>query len=68
MTTVSVPLPADLLKALEQYICQGSGRKKAEVMRRALEKYLEDEAVQAVLLASKEPRLRGDLDELAVRL
>ncbi len=68
MSTISVPLPARLLAALEQLIENGRGRNKADVMRRALEKYIEDMAVQEVLLASREPRLDGNLDELAARL
>ena len=66
--TISVPLTSDLLHALESFLHRNRGRKKAEVMRQALEKYLEDQAVQDVLRASREPRLKGDLDALAARL
>lgn len=68
MTTVSVPLPEDLLRALELLIKQGVVPNKAEGLRQALKKYLEDLAVEAVLRAHKEPRLEGDIDELAKKL
>ncbi len=68
MTTVSVPLTTDLLRALESYLLFNPGKKKAAVMREALDKYLEDQAVEAVLRAEKGPRLSGDLDELAKKL
>lgn len=67
MTTISVPLTAELLQALESYLRMNRGKNKAAVMREALDKYLEDQAVEAVLRAMKEPTLKGDLDELAKR-
>lgn len=68
MTTISVPLPADLLSALEKFIRHSGGRNKADVMRRALEKYLEDQAVEAVLQAQREPTLHGNLDDLLKKI
>ena len=68
MTTISVPLPADLLKALENLIRQGGAANKADAVRRALQMYLEDQAVQAVLRAGAEPTLEGDLHDLARKL
>lgn len=68
MTTVSVPLPADMLKALEDLIRQGVVSNKAEAMRKALKFYIEDQAVQAVLRAQREPRLRGNLRDLARKI
>lgn len=68
MTTISVPLPADLLKALENFIRDEGGTNKAAVMRKALERYLEEQAVQAVLQAQKEPRLEGNLRDLAKKI
>ena len=65
MTTVSVPLPADLLIALEQYIAQHGPGKKADVMRRALKFYLEQQAVENVLRAAEGPFLSGNLRDLA---
>ncbi|MFH0769828.1 MAG: ribbon-helix-helix domain-containing protein [Candidatus Peregrinibacteria bacterium] len=68
MTTVSVPLPSDLLDALEKLIARGSASNKADVIRRALRCYLEQQAVEDVLRASEEPRLRGKLRNLARKL
>jgi Arc/MetJ-type ribon-helix-helix transcriptional regulator len=68
MTTISVPLPADLLLALEHLVEQGVASNKADAIRKALRKYLEDRAVQDVLDAHNEPTLYGDLDELAKKI
>lgn len=68
MTTISVPLPEDMLHAIEELIARGLAANKADAIRKAIQKYLEDQAVEAILLASKEPRLKGDLDELARKL
>ena len=42
----------------------GVASNKAAVVRRAIEKLAEDEAVNAVLMAEREPTLRGDIREL----
>ena len=68
MTTISVPLPAELEKDLNELVEQGYGSNKADVMRRALKKMSEDAAVQAVLDARKEPSLEGDLRELMKKI
>lgn len=68
MTTVSVPLTDDQHRHLTELIKQGVGANKADVLRKALEKFAEDQAVEAVLRARKEPSLEGDLDELARKL
>jgi Arc/MetJ-type ribon-helix-helix transcriptional regulator len=68
MSTLSVPLSGDMLKQIESLIKQGVASNKADLVRRAIDKYLEDQAVEAVLRASKEPRLSGDLDELAKKI
>lgn len=68
MTTISVPLSAELLKQLEQLVKTGRAPNKAGAMRIALEKYIEDQAVQAVLDAQKEPTLYGNIDELMKKL
>ncbi len=68
MTTISVPLTAELLQALESFLRNNHGRKKAEVLRTALEKYLEAQAVEAVLQANREPTLSGDLDDLLKKM
>ncbi len=64
MSTLSVPLPAELLKALEKLVKNGDAANKADAARKAIKKYIEDKAVEDVILASKEPSLEGELDEL----
>ena len=64
MATISVPLSPRLQECLDGLVAHGTGSSRADVMRRALEKYAEDEAVNAVLRAEREPTLRGDLDDL----
>lgn len=68
MTTLSVPLTEDLLKGVNHLVKQGVASNKAEVVRQALKKYLEEQAVEAVLKATNEPSLKGDLDSLAKKL
>jgi len=68
MSTLSVPLSSRLLRAIENLVKQGIVSSKAEAARKALEKYIEDIAVQEVLEASKEPRLKGNLKELMKKL
>jgi len=68
MSNVSVPLPEDMIRAVNDLIKRGVGFSKAEIIRRALQKYLEDQAVQLVLSANEEPSLDGDLDDLAAKL
>ena len=68
MTTISVPLSADLLKALESLVKRGIAPNKADAIRKALQLYVEQLAVEDVLLASKEPRLSGNLHDLAKKL
>lgn len=68
MSILSVPLPADMLKSIEQLVKQGIVETKAGVARKAIQMYLEDQAVQAVLKASREPSLKGNLDKLAKKI
>ena len=64
MTTISVPLNDDLLKAIQPLIDQGIAANKADAIRKALKKYVEDKEVEEILQASREPSLDGDVDEL----
>ena len=68
MTTISVPLTTDLLRSLDWLVDQGIASNRADAMRRALKAYSEQQAVEKVLQAEKEPSLEGDLDELARKL
>lgn len=68
MTTLSVPLPEETVRAINQLVEQGLASNKAELLRRAIQAYIEQQLVEEVLRASKEPSLKGDLDELARKL
>jgi Arc/MetJ-type ribon-helix-helix transcriptional regulator len=68
MTTISVPIPAHLEESLNNLIKNGRGSNKAELVRRAITKMIEDEAVDVVLRARAEPTLSGDLVELAKKI
>lgn len=68
MTTISVPLTPDLLRHLDWLVQEGIASNRADAMRKALKRYSEEQAVEAILKASKEPRFEGDLDELAKKL
>ena len=65
MTTISVPLTAELLKKIQQLIDLGVADNKSVLVRRALDKYVEDQIIESILKAKNEPSLEGDLDELA---
>lgn len=68
MTTISVPLPHQMAKELNNLVKNGVGSNKADVVRRAIARFLEEEAVLAVLRAEREPSLRGDLRALAKKI
>lgn len=68
MTTISVPIPPHMEAFIDRQIQSGNAANKADVVRKALVMFEEEEAVQAVLRAEKEPDLRGDLKELAKKL
>ncbi|HCC06130.1 TPA: hypothetical protein DEP94_02100 [Candidatus Nomurabacteria bacterium] len=69
MSTISVPLSPRLEEQLNDLVKSGYGSNKADVVRRALTRVSEDQAVEDVLRASKEITLglglSGNLRELA---
>ena len=67
MSTLSVPVSARMLKHIEDLIKDGVASNKADLVRKAMDKYIEDQVVEGILKAMKEPRLSGDIDELAAR-
>ena len=67
MSTLSIPLSDDRLKQIQSLIDQGVADNKASLVRKAIDKFIEDQVIEAILKAQKEPRLSGDLDELAAR-
>ena len=68
MSTLSVPLTPQLEAFINLQVKSGHASNKADVVRRALTKFSEDAAVQAVLDAAAEPILRGDLRTLAKQI
>lgn len=68
MSTLSVPLPAHLEAQMTAFIKSGHETTKAAIARMAIAKFLEDEAVLAVLEAEQEVRegkiIRGDLRDI----
>ncbi|MDO8575124.1 MAG: hypothetical protein Q7R78_00275 [bacterium] len=69
MTTISVPLPPNMVEYIENEVRVGNYANKAQLIRKALDKFREDEAVEAVLRSEQEAKegkvFYGDLDELA---
>ena len=67
MSTLSIPIDGETLKKIEMIIKEGAASNKADFVRKAIDRYIEEKAVEDILRAAKEPRLEGDLDELAKR-
>jgi len=67
MTTISVPLNPKVEKELNELV-EITGANRVAVIRKAIELYREDEAVNAVLKAEQEIKdgkiLRGDMKSL----
>lgn len=68
MTTISVPFPHHLEEFINRQIKLGKASNKAQVIRHAVTRLSEQEAVNAVLEAQKEPTLRGNLKDLAKKI
>lgn len=72
MSTLSVPLTPELEKFINDQVKSGYAANKADVVRRALTRFSEDEAVEMILRAQKEiadgKGLRGDLRKLAAQI
>ncbi|MEI7741144.1 MAG: hypothetical protein WCJ29_01415 [bacterium] len=69
MSTISVPIPHTLEIFIDEMIRRGVAPNKAEVVRQALVRFAEDQAVADVMRAEQEIKdgkmLRGDLKKLA---
>ena len=69
MTTVTIPLSDTLNNYINEQVKLGNASSKADLVRRAIAKYKEEEFVNSILQAEQEIRdgkaLSGDLDELA---
>jgi Arc/MetJ-type ribon-helix-helix transcriptional regulator len=72
MSTLSVPISQGHETFIDEMIQRGVAPTKAEVVRQALTRFAEDQAVEAVQRAEQEIRdgktLRGNLRHLAARL
>ncbi len=72
MSTLSVPLTSQLEDTITRLVKSGFAETKAEVVRKAITRLGEEEAVNAVLLSQKEARegklLEGDLKKLVKAL
>ena len=64
MSTISVPLSKEEQAQLNTLVESGVAPNRAAVMRKALGKLAEAEAVEAVLRAQREPTLKGDIRTL----
>jgi len=64
MTTLSIPVSGDLEKFIEDMVKSGKAANKADVVRRAIREYQENEIVERILKAEREPSLSGDLKTL----
>ncbi|MES3006109.1 MAG: hypothetical protein V4664_04145 [Patescibacteria group bacterium] len=69
MTTISIPITAELNQFIEEQVKLGKATSKAELIRRAIIKFKEDEFIVSILKAKQEIKegkaLVGDLDTLA---
>ncbi len=68
MSTLSVPLNSKLEEFVNNQVKSGRATNKADVVRRALTAFAEEEAVEAVLRAEREPVLKGDIRELMKKI
>jgi putative addiction module CopG family antidote len=68
MSTLSVPLPVHLEEFVDQMVTRGYGTNKADVVRRALNRLAEEEAIKSVIQAEQEIRegkiVKGDLKKI----
>ena len=68
MSTLSVPLPPNLEETVNRLVKEGYGANKADVVRKAIKRLGDEQAVEAVLRAEKETPLGGDLRTLMKKL
>lgn len=72
MATISVPLSPKQQKYLDELVDKGVSSSRAGVLRKALDKLVEEEAINAVLQAEREislgKGLRGDLKALLKKM
>ena len=69
MTTISIPITNELNEFIGEQVELGKASSKADLIRRAIIKFKDDEFITSVLMAKQEIKegkaLVGDLDKLA---
>jgi len=69
MTTISIPITNELNEFIDEQVELGKVASKAELIRRAIIKFKDDEFITSILKAKQEIKegkaLVGDLDKLA---
>ena len=69
MTTISIPLNSELNNYIDEQVRLGKASSKAELIRRAIIQFKDNEFVDSILRAKQEIKdgkaLSGDLDQLA---
>lgn len=72
MSTLSVPLTKQLEAFIDEMVRLGIAPNKAEVVRKALHRYAEDQAVDAILRSEQEARdgkvIKGDLRKILKKM
>ncbi len=68
MSTLSVPLTPKLEEFINNQVKIGRAANKADVVRRALTSFSEEDAVQEILKAMREPILRGNVRDLMKKI
>ena len=72
MSTLSVPMSPDLESFISEMIEKGAASTKSDVVRQALVRYREDQAVEAVLRAERELSegkvLRGNIRDIVDKM
>jgi len=72
MSTISVPLPAALDEYVTNAVRRGDAASKADLVRRALRRFAEDEAINDVLRSQQEMRegkvMYGDLRKIVKKM
>lgn len=68
MTTISIPITTELNQFIDEQVALGNASSKADLIRRVLLKFKEEEFINSVRKAKQEIKdgkvLRGDLDTL----
>lgn len=72
MSTLSIPLPPNLEEFVDHSVKNGFAPTKAEVVRKAIRRLAEEQAVNDVLEAQREVKegkiLRGDINDLLKKI